>query len=88
MGINKKIISTIMALVLLIIPTTTCHALNLSTQYINHNRSHQYLNPKGLVIHDTDNEGATAQNNHDYFNRVYAGASAHYFVDWNKAIKT
>ncbi|MPQ43649.1 N-acetylmuramoyl-L-alanine amidase, partial [Clostridium tarantellae] len=41
-----------------------------------------------LVIHDTDNEGATAQNNHDYFNRVYAGASAHYFVDWNKAIKT
>ncbi|MGL5245522.1 MAG: N-acetylmuramoyl-L-alanine amidase, partial [Sarcina sp.] len=88
MRINKKTISIVMALVLLIIPSTTCHALNLEKQYIHHNRSNQPLNPIGLVIHDTDNEGATAQNNHDYFNRVYVGASAHYFVDWNKAIKT
>lgn len=63
-------------------------AVTVQQQYIYQNRSHQALNPTGLVIHDTDNAGATAQNNRDYFNRVYVAASAHYFVDWNTAIQT
>lgn len=63
-------------------------ALTISQQPIANNRSHQALNPVGLVIHDTDNPGATAQNNRDYFSRVYVAASAHYFVDWNNIIQT
>ena len=63
-------------------------AITVSQQYINQNRSYQSLQPQGLVIHDTDNAGATAQNNRDYFNRIYASASAHCFVDWNNVIQT
>ena len=69
------------------IPTPNAEAVTISNQNIHQNRSHQYLNPQGLVIHDTDAPGGSAQNNHDYFNRVYAGASAHYFVGWDKTIQ-
>lgn len=63
-------------------------AVTVDRQYIGNNRSYRALRPQGLVIHSTANPGATAQNNHDYFNRVYVGSSAHYFVDWNKTIQT
>ena len=69
------------------IPTSSAEALTVSQQYIHCNRSHQYLQPRGLVIHDTDCPNGSAQNNHDYFNRTYAGASAHYFVGWDKTIQ-
>lgn len=68
--------------------TLNVQALTIDEQLIANNRSYQYLNSVGLVIHDTDNEGATAQNNRDYFNRAYVAASAHYFVDWTKTIRT
>lgn len=57
-------------------------AFEVNQQFINNNRSYKALVPQGIVIHCTDSPGSTAQNNRDYFNRVYVGASAHYFVDW------
>lgn len=63
-------------------------AVTVDRQYIGNNRSYRALKPRGLVIHSTANPGATAQNNRDYFNRVYVASSAHYFVDWNKTIQT
>ncbi|WP_238886387.1 N-acetylmuramoyl-L-alanine amidase family protein [Clostridium sp. YIM B02551] len=69
-----------------ILPTNV-QAVTVNEQFIQNNRSYQKLNPIGLVIHDTADPGATAQNEHDYFNRVYVGANAHYFVDWNGAIQ-
>lgn len=71
-----------------LLPFYDVQALEVSKQYISHNRSGQYLKPQGVVIHDTDNAGATAQNNRDYFNRCQVSASAHYFVDWNQTIQT
>ncbi|MDP4146597.1 MAG: N-acetylmuramoyl-L-alanine amidase [Bacillota bacterium] len=89
--LSKKLIPFISAAVLsgtaFFMPANV-KAAAVQQEYINKNRSHQALSPVGLVIHDTDNEGATAQNNRDYFNRVYVAASAHYFVDWNTDIQT
>ncbi|MDP4144172.1 MAG: N-acetylmuramoyl-L-alanine amidase [Bacillota bacterium] len=89
--LSKKLIPLMLAAVLsgtaFFMPVNV-QATTVSEQYINNNRSHQALSPIGLVIHDTDNEGATAQNNKDYFNRVYVAASAHYFVDWTTDIQT
>lgn len=90
--LKKKIIPLLLAVAIsvtaFLMPVGSVQALTVSQQYINQNRSYQSLNPSGLVIHDTDNAGATAQNNRDYFNRVYAAASAHYFVDWAQTIQT
>lgn len=87
--LSKQKVSLIAALVAAIsFSSVSVKALTVSQQPILNNRSHQTLNAVGLVIHDTDNPGATAQNNRDYFNRVYVAASAHYFVDWNTAIQT
>jgi N-acetylmuramoyl-L-alanine amidase CwlA len=60
----------------------------ISEQLISYNRSHQTLNPQGFVIHDTDDVGATSQNEHDYFNSGNRQASAHYFTDWTSIIRT
>ncbi|WP_242837414.1 peptidoglycan recognition protein family protein [Desulfitobacterium metallireducens] len=57
-------------------------------QIINNNRSHEVLRPQGFVIHSTDTPGATAQNEFNYFNSAYRGASAHYFVDWIQILQT
>lgn len=57
-------------------------------QLLENNRSFQELRPQGLVIHSTDTPGATAQNEFNYFNGGYRGASAHYFVDWTQIIRT
>lgn len=88
--LRKKTTSVLLAAAItaaFLLPTNV-QAAEVQQQYIHNNRSYQALNPIGLTIHDTDNEGATAQNNRDYFNRVYVGASAHYFVDWNNIIQT
>ena len=59
----------------------------ISEQLINYNRSHQSLSPIGFVIHSTDTPGATAQNEHDYFNSGDRQASSHYFVDATSIIR-
>lgn len=59
----------------------------ISEQLIKYNRSGKRLSPKGYVIHATDTPGASAQNEHDYFNSGDRGASAHYFVDWGEIVR-
>ncbi|GAB6170531.1 peptidoglycan recognition family protein [Paradesulfitobacterium aromaticivorans] len=56
-------------------------------QLIRYNRPGTSLYPQGFVIHSTATPGATAQNEHDYFNSGDRGASAHYFVDWETIIR-
>lgn len=63
-----------------------CYAVK--REYIAYNRSHKALSPQGIVIHSTDTPGATAQNEHDYFNSGNRQASAHFFVDWQEIIQT
>jgi N-acetylmuramoyl-L-alanine amidase len=60
----------------------------VSEQLIKYNRSGQKLVPEGFVIHDTATPGATAQNEHDYFNSGDRQTSAHYFVDWTQIVRT
>lgn len=60
----------------------------ISEQLLTINRPREALNPQGFVIHSTDTPRATAQNEHDYFNSAYRGASAHYFVDSTSIIRT
>jgi N-acetylmuramoyl-L-alanine amidase len=59
----------------------------ISEQLIKYNRSNQSLYPQGWVIHSTATPGATAQNEHDYFNSGDRQASAHYFVDSTSIIR-
>lgn len=87
---NNKIITMFLALAFIVsafLVPLNVQAIPVDKQYINQNRSYKYLGPQGLVIHDTCAPGGTAQNNHDYFNRVYVASSAHYFADWNTIIQ-
>jgi peptidoglycan hydrolase-like protein with peptidoglycan-binding domain len=89
MKFREKITSLFLAVVVVtafFIPLNV-QAIPVDKQYISQNRSYQYLEPQGLVIHDTCAPGGTAQNNHDYFNRVCVASSAHYFADWTKVIQ-
>lgn len=61
---------------------------SIAQQILDNNRSHETLYPQGFVLHSTDTPGATAQNEFNYFNSAYRGASAHYFVDWTQIIRT
>lgn len=63
-------------------------AYAVDEQLLSHNRPGTPLEPQGIVIHATDTPGATAQNEHDYFNSGDRQASAHYFVDWAEIIRT
>jgi hypothetical protein len=47
----------------------------------NTNRPGTLLQPLGIAIHETDDDGATALDERTYFGRAYRGASAHYFID-------
>lgn len=47
-------------------------------------KSGRTSNIKYIVIHYTANDGDTAKNNADYFNRAGIESSAHYFVDENE----
>lgn len=51
-------------------------------KFITQNRPGTRLRPRGIVVHETDNLGATALNHFKFFNSAYRGASAHAFVDW------
>jgi len=56
-------------------------------QFIAMNRSSKKLNAVGMVLHETATQGATAQNEFNYFNKNKVGASAHAFVDWNESVQ-
>lgn len=56
-------------------------------QLISYNRSYISLQPQGFVVHATDTPGASAQNEHDYFNSGNRNASVHYFTDWQSIIR-
>lgn len=60
----------------------------ITEQLISFNRSEETLNYQGIVIHSTATPGATAQNEHDYFNSGDRQASAHGFIDWTQIIRT
>lgn len=51
-------------------------------QLINKNRSYKSIKPIGVVLHETATQGATAQNEFNYFNNNDVYASAHGFIDW------
>lgn len=88
--LKNKFISFLIALTFIVsafLLPANVQAAEVRQALIHQNRSYQYLQPIGLVIHDTDNPGSTAQNNHDYFDRNYVAASAHYFMDWKIGIQ-
>lgn len=49
----------------------------------DHNRPGTPLNAHGMVIHDTDDAGATDENEDSYFRTGYRASSAHTFIDWD-----
>jgi len=59
----------------------------IEQRFLSKNRSFQPLNPQGGVIHCTADPGATAENEFNYFNSAYRGASAHAFVDNNTILQ-
>lgn len=58
---------------------------------LQHNRTYKTFSPCGVVLHETANPEATAQNHFNYFNKAElpAGkrANAHAFVDWNELVQ-
>ena len=60
--------------------------LTISKQFISYNRSSRGGSPIYIVIHDTGDAGATAQNEHDYFAGRDRQSSADYFVDSDNII--
>lgn len=62
--------------------------MNIKQEFLtSKSRPRQALNPIGIILHDTDDAGATAQNEHDYFQNSAPQASAHAIVDWNGIIQ-
>ena len=63
-------------------------SLKKEVKLLSKNRSHVFLLPVGIVLHETATPGATAENEFNFFNTADRGASAHGFVDWNGYIQT
>lgn len=61
--------------------------MNIQQQIIGCNKSSRGTLPQYIVVHDTADPGATAQNEHDYFSGGDRGASADFFVDSNSIIQ-
>jgi N-acetylmuramoyl-L-alanine amidase len=61
---------------------------SVDEQLLTINRPKTSLKPQGFVIHSTDTPRATAQNEYNYFNSGYRGASAHYFIDSTSIVRT
>lgn len=59
----------------------------IQQQFINYNRSIRSTSPKYIVVHDTGDPGAIAQNEHDYFSGGDRSASADFFVDSDNIIQ-
>lgn len=63
-------------------------AYQIKTQLItSSSRPKQALKPQGIVLHDTDTPGATADSERKYFQNQAPGASAHVFVDWEQIVQ-
>lgn len=60
----------------------------IEQKFISMNRSNETLNAIGTVVHETSDPGATDENEFNYFNTAYRGASAHAFVDKDSIIQT
>jgi glucan-binding YG repeat protein len=60
---------------------------DIQQQIINYNKTARSSKPIYIVIHDTGDPGATAQNEHDYFAGGNRDASADFFVDSNDIIQ-
>jgi len=54
---------------------------------VGHDRPGTPLTPQGVVVHSTATPGATAENEDTAFHTHDFHASAHFFVDWNEAVK-
>jgi len=61
--------------------------MTVKVELISNNRPYTKLIPQGMVVHETADPGATAQNLFDYWNKQYRGDSANAVVDWNEAIQ-
>ncbi|AQS09701.1 autolysin [Clostridium saccharobutylicum] len=61
--------------------------LDIQQQIINYNKTARSIQPQYIVIHDTGDAGASAQNEHDYFSGGDRQASADFFVDTNNIIQ-
>lgn len=61
--------------------------LYIQKQFISYNRSSRSTKPIYIVIHDTGDAGATAQNEHDYFSGGNRQSSADFFIDSNNIIQ-
>lgn len=61
--------------------------LEIQQQIISYNKSARSSVPIYIVVHDTGDAGATAQNEHDYFAGGDRQASADFFVDDNNIIQ-
>ena len=57
-------------------------------KHITKNRSYKSLIPQGIVVHETDNPGGTAEAHYRYFNSADRQASAHAFIDWDIILQT
>lgn len=60
---------------------------DISVQIIAFNKTLRSEKPQYIVVHDTGDPGATAQNEHDYFAGGNRSASADFFVDSNNIIQ-
>jgi len=61
--------------------------MNYTVKLIKFNRPGTKIKPIGVVVHETANPGATAQNHFDYWNTKNRGSSAHAVVDWDEVIQ-
>lgn len=59
----------------------------IKEQFISYNRAPRSYKPIYIVIHDTGDPGASAQNEHDYFAGGNRNASADFFVDSESIIQ-
>lgn len=62
--------------------------MNIEFMPIRYNFNAGRNKPEYIVLHDTGNPTAGAENHYKYFNGGNRGASAHYFVDNSRVIQT
>jgi N-acetylmuramoyl-L-alanine amidase len=61
--------------------------IDIKQKFIDYNKTLRSLIPIYIVVHDTGDPGATAQNENDYFAGGNRNASADFFIDRNNIIQ-
>lgn len=61
--------------------------MDIKKNFIEYNKTLRGLKPIYIVVHDTGDPGATAQNEKDYFSGGNRNASVDFFVDGNEIIQ-